>query len=109
MTDTLRTSRKSKNRGNLHSFYDPKLQQSLYGRREDNGKNTSQKVASDYKRSALVPIANGRFEIDRKVLLEECAADFDKAWFFKSATRAISHRLDRYYPLFMLSHVIRPN
>lgn len=95
MAEILPAHRKSKNRGSLHSFYDPKLQQSLYGRREDKSKNTSQKVSSDNKRSALVPIANGRFEIDRKVLLDECAADFDKAWFYKSATRAISHRLDR--------------
>lgn len=95
MAETLPSVRKSKSRGSLHAFYDPKLQESLYGKREDKGKATTQKASNDIKRSALVPVSGGKFEIDRKILLEECAADFDKAWFFKSATRAISHRIDR--------------
>lgn len=83
-----------KSRGNLHAFYDPKLQESVYGKREAKAKHQQQKVDVEPKRSALVIGPGGRFEIDRKVLVEECAADFSNAWFYKSATRCITHRLD---------------
>lgn len=95
MTDKPGGRGRPKSRGNLHEFYDPKVQESVYGKRPSSSNAANQqKATTETKRSALVPVAGGRFEIDRKTLVEECAADFNKAWFFKSATRCITHRLD---------------
>jgi hypothetical protein len=87
--------RKGKNRGNMLSFFDPELQKAVYGKREHNGPIVVESSDQEQRRSALVPLPGGRFEIDRKVLVEDCATDFHKAWFYEGATKCISHRIDR--------------
>lgn len=96
MTDVPKVRTKSKSRGNLHDFFDPKVQESVYGKRPSSSNAVhQQKVVVEAKKSALVFTSGGKFEIDRKTLVEECAADFNKAWFYQSATRCVTHRLDK--------------
>jgi hypothetical protein len=78
----------------MHQYFDTAVHEDIYGKREKKEQVHVSKEPIEIKKTALVRLAGGRFEIDRKVLVDECAADFRNAWFYKGATRAITHRWD---------------
>lgn len=95
MTETLPKARQPQKRGNLKQFLDPTVHENIYGKRESRRKTSTPKATAALQKSALIPTSGGRFEIDHKVLLDNCAKDFEDAWFFKGATQLSTHRYDR--------------
>jgi hypothetical protein len=79
----------------MHDFFDSTVQENIYGKRSKQRPTTAPAQTFEQRRTALIRGPLGRVEIDRKVLVEDCSADFRDAWFYKGATRAVTHRWDR--------------